>query len=123
MPRIAKPARRARLPTNTPLQALALLNEPTFVESGRRLGRRALSEGSGGDEDRLSLVFRIATSRWPDATERQRLARLLRQLRRDFAADPEGAAQWLGRPGTAEEAAWEALGGVILNLDESITKG
>ncbi|MCC7373921.1 MAG: DUF1553 domain-containing protein [Verrucomicrobiales bacterium] len=112
-----------RLPTNTPLQALALLNEPTFVECGRLLGRRALAEGTVGDEDRLATVFRIATSRRPDGTELRRLTQLLTQLRRDFAADPDGTARWLGRPGTAEEAAWEALGGVILNLDESITKG
>lgn len=112
-----------RLPTNTPLQALALMNEPTFIEAGRRLGRRGLAEASGTDADRVSQIFRIATSRSPDAAETQRLMNLLRRLRLDFTSDPESTARWLGRPGTADEAAWEAMGSVILNLDESITKG
>ncbi|MBL9140146.1 MAG: DUF1553 domain-containing protein [Verrucomicrobiales bacterium] len=112
-----------RLPTNTPLQALALMNEPTFVEAGRFLGRRGLQTVADSDADRVRRIFRLATSRIPDAVEIQRLTDLLQTLRQDFTSDPESTRRWLGHVGTAEEAAWEALGGVILNLDESITKG
>lgn len=111
-----------RLPTNTPLQALALMNEPAFVEAGRRLGLRAWLEGGALDEDRLVRLFLLATARVPEARERQALERTLNRLRDGFAADPDGVRALLRRNGTATEAAWAALGGLVLNLDESITK-
>ncbi len=59
--------RRGR--TNTPLQALALLNDPTFVEAARKLAERLLREGPSADRDRIVLTFRLTLARRP--TERE----------------------------------------------------
>jgi hypothetical protein len=99
--------RRTR--TNTPLQALTLLNDPAFDECARALGRRLL-EPAGDDLARLAAGFRLVTARVPSAEELARLAEQLAAERRDLGeqAEPE-----------RELAAWARIATVLLNLDEA----
>ena len=83
--------RRSR--TNTPLQALALLNEVTHVEAARKLAERMLQEGGLTDEDRLRLGFRLATARRPTAEELELLLRGLSVDRDRYRQAPEQAAK------------------------------
>ena len=70
-----------RSPTNTPLQALALMNDPTFLEAARKLGERMLTEGGPDDATRLAWGFRTVTAREPTAEELAMLRDLLAQHR------------------------------------------
>jgi hypothetical protein len=116
--------------TNTPLQALELLNDVTYVEAARALAQLVLSEAGKSVADRLTLAFRRATARRPSAAEVQVLAHGLDRYRRRFAADREAARRFVHhgeRPvddklDPVELAAYTALAEVILNLDETITK-
>jgi hypothetical protein len=121
-------ARRAV--TNTPLQALVLMNDPTYVEAARKLAERAITEGGATAEGRLAYACRCALAR-PPAPDEVRILLGIRQAALDrFRADPEAARQLLAvgqapiRPGldAAEVAAWTAVAGTILNLDEAISK-
>ena len=116
--------------TNTPLQALALLNEITYVEAARKLGERMLTEGGPTVEGRIAYGFRLVTARQPSAEE---LAILIEGLNADlarFQATPEAAQQYLGfgttkSAGTippAELAAYALTANVLLNLDEVVTR-
>ena len=78
--------KRAR--TNTPLQALELLNDVTYVEAANHLARRMLTEGGCSPRDRLAYGFRLATSRTPGPEELQVLERGLERYRKAFQADP-----------------------------------
>jgi hypothetical protein len=118
---------RAR--TNTPLQALALLNDITFVEAGRALASLALSQ-AGDDDARLRYAFRRVTARLPEQDELIQVRRLLAQQRARFAQDREGAQRLLaigassaGRDGDpVEHAAWSTVAHALLNLDEAIVR-
>ena len=113
--------RRAR--TNTPLQALTMMNEPAMVEAGRQLGARMLMEGGPDDAARLAFGFRAATSRPPRPEELTVLRETLERFRKDFTADGKGARALLkGTSEDAGQAAYAALGGLLLNLDETVTK-
>jgi mono/diheme cytochrome c family protein len=108
-----------RLPTNTPLQALALLNEPTFVEAAAGLGRRVRRDAGPGDAERLNFLFRLATGRTPEPGESEALRRTLSRLR----AQAGVAAEAGGAGAEPDEAGiWAELGSLALNLDETITK-
>ncbi len=119
--------RRSR--TNTPLQALVLLNDPTYVEAARKLAERTLL-ASADDEARLAGLFELATCRRPDADETKLLLQMKAAARQKFAADPEAAKRLLAvghapRSETlaAEElAAWTTIASLVLNLDETISK-
>ncbi len=128
-------ARRAR--SNTPLQALAMLNEPLFVECARALALSVLAEGGSSETDRLTYAVRRCLSREPDKNEIDALQKFLDQQKDRFAkqgADPwqlladddKGKARLESKlpNGTrpAELAAWTAVARVVLNLDETITK-
>jgi hypothetical protein len=121
-------ARRAL--TNTPLQALTLMNDPTYVEAARALAERALLEGGKDDKSRVTYMFRLATARMPTGKEADVLRELLRGRLKSFAADRRSAAQLVAvgessrdkRLDPAELAAWTTVASVILNLDETITK-
>jgi hypothetical protein len=121
-------ARRAL--TNTPLQALALMNDPTFVEAARALAQRTIAEGGKDDSSRLSYAFRLATARKPTGSESSVLRRLLEHRLEGFRKDPRAAARLVAvgesardtRIDTAELAAWTTVASAILNLDETITK-
>jgi hypothetical protein len=120
--------RRAR--TNTPLQALELLNDVTYVEAARRLGERMVREGGDTEEQRLTYAFRRATARLPTAAELRLLARGLERYRETFRADVEAAKRFVRhgdsrvdeRLDPVELAACTAAAGIILNLDETITR-
>ena len=113
--------------TNTPLQALALLNETAFVESARKLAERSLREAG---EDPVGFAFRVATARSPSERERAILAGALEEYRATYAADPESARKLIATGASpvpedldaAELAARTTLANIILNLDEVITK-
>jgi hypothetical protein len=116
--------------TNTPLQALELLNDVTYVEAARQLAERMLTEGGRTPEERITYAFRRATARPPAATELQILARGLERYRQKFSADREEALRFIRhgeskpdpRLDPVELAAYTATAEVILNLDETITK-
>jgi hypothetical protein len=121
-------ARRPR--TNTPLQALVLLNDVTYVEAARGLAALMVREGGGDPTSRVRFGFRRATGRWPAADETATLERL---YHRQLAAyrDRPRAVQALLRQGElptepglepCELAAWTITASVLLNLDETITR-
>jgi hypothetical protein len=120
--------KRAR--TNTPLQALALMNDVTYVEAARRLAQLMLSEGGATTKDRIDFAFRRAVARRPTSSELQVLERGLERYRKAFGADPESAKRFIGhgdspvddKKDPVELAAYAATAEVILNLDETITK-
>lgn len=121
-------ARRAR--TNTPLQALVLLNDPTYIEAARALAERVLTEADDDSGERIDQVYRLAMARRPTPNERDVLLTLLDQQRKTFEADPNAAQELLqvgeSKPNPNlnqnELAAWTTLASTILNLDEAITK-
>ena len=116
--------------TNTPLQALTLLNETTFVEAARKLAERMLSEGGTSDEARIAFGFEIVATRRPTAAESRLLLGALGDYRREFQADPVAVAASLKVGSSAvkknlpplEVAAMAALANVLLNLDEVTTR-
>jgi mono/diheme cytochrome c family protein len=120
-------ARRAV--TNTPLQALVLLNDPTYVEAARAFAQRVLHCGGRTDRERLNFAFKLATARTPDSQERVVLLGSLREFRSSYQQDQEYASKLLSvgdvkadsRLDPRELAAWTTLAGMILNLDETIT--
>ncbi|MFO1450078.1 MAG: PSD1 and planctomycete cytochrome C domain-containing protein [Opitutaceae bacterium] len=101
-----------RIRSNTPLQALTLLNDQQFIEFAEALAARVLQEGGTDDAGRLDLAFRLCLSRPPTATERSRLLDLLLQIQSPQAGEPAGSAR----------EAWIAVARVLLNLDETITR-
>jgi hypothetical protein len=121
-----------RIRSNTPLQALVTLNDPTFHQAARWLGWRALSQG-GNDTTRLDWLFQRCASRRPTAEERAILMRLLSAARSEFAGRPGEATVFaLSDPksppplpegsGVGDLAAWAAVGRAVLNLDEVVNK-
>jgi mono/diheme cytochrome c family protein len=114
--------------SNTPLQALTLLNDPAFAECARALGFRILWESQSGPEERIRHAFRITLSRVPDGSELDILARVHSAHLAIYRADPKTAADLLGSaplpPGVSksEAAAWVAVARTLLNLDEFITR-
>src|SRR5262249_39099903 len=122
--------RVSRPRSNTPLQALTLLNDPVYVEATLAFARRVVTERPGGTvEERITHAFRLAVSRTPDAREVAVLEGLFDAERDAMAGDPaaakklvEGFAAPKDVP-PAEFAAWYAVCAALLNLDETITKG
>jgi hypothetical protein len=120
-----------RVRTNTPLQALATLNDTGFFEYARALATRMRAEASPATvEARLTLGFRLVTSRAPTARELARLREFHTQARARYAKAPTEALEALGlKAGTTptadqiDLAAWTMVGNVLLNLDETMTKG
>jgi len=116
--------------TNTPLQALVLLNDPTFVEAARALAARTLVEGGATPAERVDFAFRLATARPPTAAERGVLLRALGRERAFFADHPADARALVevGESGRGREldalelAAWTGVASLILNLSETITR-
>ncbi|MEK6261767.1 MAG: PSD1 and planctomycete cytochrome C domain-containing protein [Planctomycetota bacterium] len=115
--------------TNTPLQALVLMNDPQFVEAARALAER-MATSSRDDQSRLTNGFRWATSRTPSDSERDTLMRLFAAERSRFrertrsvdsllAVGESSVATGLDR---AELAAWTVVANVLLNLDEAISR-
>ncbi len=121
--------------TNTPLQALALLNETTFLEAAQGLARRMIAEGGDDPSGRLARGFRLALGRPPEPVELETLLAGLTADRTTFAADSQAAEKFVlagaaGKPlaevtaGTPadEFAAWSLAANVIMNLDEFVMR-
>jgi hypothetical protein len=116
--------------TNTPLQALTLLNDVTFVEAARKLGERMLREGGETDAARITFAFRTVATRFPSDRELAVLTGALNEYRSAFQSDPQRAAETLkaGQSKAAKGlspidlAAATALANVLLNLEEVTTR-
>jgi len=121
--------RRAR--TNTPLQALVLMNDPTYVEAARNLAERMLTEAGASDEARITYAFRLAMARAPKAQEIAILRKVHDKELAIYQKDVESAKRLLNvgessrneKLDVSDFAAWSTVASVILNLDETITKG
>ncbi|MBI4556486.1 MAG: DUF1553 domain-containing protein, partial [Candidatus Hydrogenedentes bacterium] len=118
-------ARRAR--SNTPLQALTLLNDPVFFECAQALGRRAIAEVPTDNAERARYVFRLCLGREPSANELESLNRLWAQQLETFGTDLDAAKQVAttyqpeGTP-VPEVAASIVLARAVMNLDEFVTR-
>ncbi len=120
----------SRINSNTPLQALDLLNDPTFVEAARVFGERILEAGGSTLQSQIQWAFQQATGRRPENDELQVLINLHAKSLTHFKADPSGTAEYLRigdsavprnrRP--AELAAMSNVARVIMNLHEVITR-
>ncbi len=118
-----------RLITNTPLQALVLLNDPTYVEAARVLAQRAILEGGSDPRSRVSFLFRQATARRPSPAEARVLLDLFERRLEHYKKAPAEAAKLISvgasraaNVETTDLAAWTTVASTILNLDETVTK-
>ncbi|MBL9136587.1 MAG: PSD1 domain-containing protein [Verrucomicrobiales bacterium] len=121
-------ARRPR--TNTPLQALAALNDPTLLEAARAFAQRILAEGGRSTSEAVDFAVRTCLGRPPTDRERQRLTAFVEQQFKAFRREPSAATQLLdtGSWPQAREfephrvAAWMMAANVLFNLDETLTR-
>jgi hypothetical protein len=118
-----------RLITNTPLQALVLLNDPTYVEAARVLAQRAILEAGIDPQARVRFLFREAASRRPTLAEMRILLDLAQRRLQHYQKEPALAAKLIAtgasKPANLEAAdlaAWTIVASTILNLDETITR-
>jgi hypothetical protein len=117
--------------TNTPLQALLLMNEKQFVEAARALAERTMHEGGAKVEMRLGYMFRLATARLPDAAETAELTAFYNDQLSEYTKDQKAAQKLItvgespcdSKLNASELAAWTMVANLILNLDEVINKG
>lgn len=110
---------KRRILSNTPLQALAVLNDPAFHECAQGLARRMKYEAEGDLEARLSFGYRIATSRMITSERLAELRGLFLKLEKTYATDP---ALKQGMAGTSDGAAYTVVASVLLNLDEALIR-
>ncbi len=131
-----------RFRSNSPLQALTLLNDEAYIEFARALAKRILKDAPAADAARLDYAFLLALGRHPKPVERDRLARLLALQRDEYRSDPTSASLLVVKeqvfdssPGgnrdlgetvdpkqVPELAAWTALSRVLFNLDDFLTR-
>jgi hypothetical protein len=115
--------------TNTPPQALVLLNDPTFVEAARKLAERMMT-GAASSDDRIALAFRLTLARRPSSEETNILLAAFKAQRAAYTRRRSDALALLGvgesprdeRLDPVELASWTIVASMILNLDETITK-
>ena len=116
--------------TNTPLQALDLMNDVTFVEAARVVAQRMIEEGGATPEARIRFAFRRATARLPRPAESDVLTAALRRELDNFRARPDAAKQYVSlgeyprdeKIEVGELAAYTTVASLILNLSETVTK-
>jgi hypothetical protein len=116
--------------SNTPLQALVLLNDPTCVEAARTFAARVIREAGNDPKSRLERAFRLALSRPPRTDEAVLLLKLLTNHHDQYRADPAAVRALLSigdeplptSVDPIELAAWTSVARVILNLHETITR-
>ena len=116
--------------TNTPLQALDLMNDVTFLEASRKLAERLVREGGSTPAERIDFAYRLVLARSAKPAEKRILAGVLEDYEKKYRAAPDAAVELLSygdstrnrhiQPG--ELAAYTAAASVILNLDATITK-
>ncbi len=116
--------------TNTPLQALTLMNDPTYVEASRKFAERIMKEGGTTPEQRINYAYRLAIGRSAKPTEIETMLGLFNQQAVVFRLDAPGAKKLLSvgesprdmALDTTDLAAWTTIASVLLNLDETITR-
>lgn len=116
--------------TNTPLQALVLLNDVQFVEAARSLAERILKEAPNTDKNRATFAFESATARKPSKGELNVLIDLLQHAKTRYQSDVEAARKLIGtgesprdeKLDPKDHAAWTVVASTILNLDEVLTR-
>jgi hypothetical protein len=121
-----------RIATNTPLQALVLMNDQVYLESAAALARRMIDEGGSAAEGRLARGFRHLVTRAPNRDELSRLEELRLAADRKFRDNPQAAADFLKSCNVSSEltsplhleeyASYVVVASVLLNLDEAITR-
>jgi len=124
-----------RIRSNSPLQALTLLNDEAFVEFSRSLARRILRETSPNDQARLDDAFLLTLGRKPRSIETERLLRFLATERDEYRSNPASASLMVKEQAVTssasestdpkdvpELAAWTALSRVLFNLDDFMTR-
>lgn len=119
-----------RVVSNTPLQALALLNDPSYVEAARVFAEKIVREGGATASERISFAYRRALGRAPLPGEIESLAALCEKHMAEYQQDRDaaqtavavGQAPTLSDLNPAELAAWTSVARVILNLHETITR-
>ena len=119
-----------RSDTDTPLQALALMNDPVQLEAARKFAERMLLEGGATADQRLGFAFTLATARKPRPGELRPLAALLEKRLAAYRGDPAKAKAFItigeSKPDASldaiELAAYANLASLVLNLDETITR-
>jgi hypothetical protein len=121
--------RRSR--TNTPLAALALMNDEQFIEASRGVAQRIMKDGGTSEEDRAAFAFRLVTARRPTDAELAVVLKVYRTSLAGYATNKKAAQELLAVGDSAPDdsltatqlAAWTMVANMLLNLDETITKG
>src|SRR5215831_4579872 len=116
--------------TNTPLQALDLMNDVAYVEAARVFAQRVMKEGGATPLERISYAFRMATARQPKAAETSILLNAFRQNLEQFKAKPDAALKYVGsgesprdaKLDVTELAAYTSVTSLILNLNQTVMK-
>ena len=116
--------------SNTPLQALQLMNDIQHFEAARALAERVLAEGGSSQEDRFKYLYRTILSRGPSAEEFSLLTASLQKQIELFSADPQsakksihvGESQPRNMASDVETAAWTMLANLVLNTDETLNR-
>jgi mono/diheme cytochrome c family protein len=117
--------------TDTPLQALLLLNETQFVECARAMGERAMREGGATPEAKIAYLYKLGTARTPDDRESAELLAAYQDHLANYMKNVEAAKELIAvgeskpdpKLDPSELAAWTMIGNLILNLDEVMNKG
>ena len=117
--------------TNTPMQALMLMNDPQFFEAARAFAERTVKEGGETPQERIAYLFEAATARLPKPREEALLLETFQAHHQELAANPEAAKELItigeSTPDetldAVEVAAWTMIANLILNLDEVLNKG
>lgn len=115
--------------TNTPLQALVMMNDPIFIRSAGSLAQKTLSSKAASDRDKARFLFRSVLSRLPEDHEIDLLVNIVLEQQQVYGVDSQGADALIQSAGITDPkhdktqlAAWTNLASVILNLDEAITR-
>lgn len=115
--------------TTTPLQALTMMNNMTFIEAARFIAERMVREAGPRAAQRLDHGFRLILNRAPTPNERRTLIKNFNEYRKEFVAEPKEALALLGIGSSTRDrelravdvAAWTMVANTILNLDEAIS--
>jgi hypothetical protein len=116
--------------TNTPLHALTLMNDMTYVEAARKLGERMMREGGADTKSRIAWAMRLATARHATNAEQETLAKVYESMLAEYKADSKAAEKLLSVGQSPRDAALDAIqlaaytgvANLILNLDEVMTR-
>src|ERR1700722_20357350 len=116
--------------TNSPLQALDLMNDVTFLEASRKFAGRIIAQGGRTPESRIEYGYKLLLARAPSARQKQILLTTEARMAVDFRNDPTAANQFLQQGESpmdrtadpTELAAWTSIASLLLNMDEAITK-